>query len=226
MNSVQVRASPWREPFPPTCEPTLRSILGLRSLLCRPRCSLAGRARMRPIALAPPARTRLNISLPPSLLFDRVERTLWHIRPLMTRHYNYSLSRGVCIDLMAPVLAVKSPAFSSQALDHLTVGHGADYEPPRTGVFCLDRPCRLFCVAEVLVADGVESSRMGEPDGLVRVVRKFRSFEEAERANDEFYRSLTKQQCLDILVELVGREQNAAGGRLERVCRVTSLERG
>jgi hypothetical protein len=35
-----------------------------------------------------------------------------------------------------------------------------------------------------------------------KVVRKFRSFQEAEEADREFYRSLTGEQRVDILLEL------------------------
>ena len=61
---------------------------------------------------------------------------------------------------------------------------------------------------------------------MEKAVRKFQSFEEAERAEDEFYRNLTNQQSLDIMVELVGRAQREAGGRLERVCRKSSIKQG
>ena len=64
---------------------------------------------------------------------------------------------------------------------------------------------------------------VAEEGRLQPVVRKFSSFEEADEAEDEFYRKLTNQEALDIMIELVGREQRAAGGRLERVCRITQL---
>ena len=65
---------------------------------------------------------------------------------------------------------------------------------------------------------------MAEPERMEKVVRKFASFEEADKADDAYYASLTNQQCLDIMVELVGRVQRAAGGRLERVCRIIKLK--
>ena len=45
-----------------------------------------------------------------------------------------------------------------------------------------------------------------------KIVRVFSSFEEADQADDEFYKGLTSQQSLDIMVGFVGREQHAAGG--------------
>ncbi len=61
-------------------------------------------------------------------------------------------------------------------------------------------------------------------DRMEKVVRVFKSFEEAERADREYYRSLTPQQRLDILLELVERGNRDAPQRFERVCRVTQLE--
>ena len=55
------------------------------------------------------------------------------------------------------------------------------------------------------------------------MVRKFDSFEEADRADDEYYVSLSPQARLDILLELVGREQVGDIGRLKRVCRIIPL---
>ena len=59
-----------------------------------------------------------------------------------------------------------------------------------------------------------------------RVVAKFSSFQEAERADREYYRSLTPQQRLDLLLELneaFRKEGDAASERLERVYRITEL---
>ena len=55
---------------------------------------------------------------------------------------------------------------------------------------------------------------------MEKVVAKFRSFEEAEKADREFYKKLTPQERLDILLELLshGSEQ-----RLERIYRVTKF---
>ena len=55
-----------------------------------------------------------------------------------------------------------------------------------------------------------------------KTVAKFRSFEEAEQADREFYRNLTPQERLDILLELLN---HAPEQRLERVYRVTKLPR-
>ena len=57
---------------------------------------------------------------------------------------------------------------------------------------------------------------------MEKTVAKFRSFEEAEKADREFYKKMTPQERLDILLELLshGSEQ-----RLERVYRVTKLSR-
>jgi hypothetical protein len=54
-------------------------------------------------------------------------------------------------------------------------------------------------------------------------VRRFDSHTDAEAAHREYYRSLTPQQHLDLLVELVygNRDPNdLASERLERVCRI------
>lgn len=56
-------------------------------------------------------------------------------------------------------------------------------------------------------------------------VRKFKTFAEAEAADREFYRSLTPDQRLEILLELVSQEDGDAPPRLERVYRITPLAR-
>ena len=61
-----------------------------------------------------------------------------------------------------------------------------------------------------------------------RVVRVFRSFEDADEADDEFYADLTPNERVDILLELVERHRSALGEvatRLERVHRFIELAR-
>ena len=61
---------------------------------------------------------------------------------------------------------------------------------------------------------------------MEKVVRKFSSFEEAERADREEYRRMTPQERIDILLALIA--QGRPGGadeRLERVYRVVELPR-
>lgn len=55
---------------------------------------------------------------------------------------------------------------------------------------------------------------------MQKTVAKFRSFEEAEKADCDFYRKLTPEERLKILLDLLphGSEQ-----RLERVYRITKL---
>ncbi len=58
-----------------------------------------------------------------------------------------------------------------------------------------------------------------------RVISKFKSFAEADRADNEYYRSLTPEQRVGILLDLVHRT-NAKNGiepRLERVGRIIQL---
>lgn len=57
---------------------------------------------------------------------------------------------------------------------------------------------------------------------MERVVAKFRSFEEAEKADRAFYKKLTPQERLDILLGLCN---HAPEQRLERVYRVTKFPR-
>ena len=62
---------------------------------------------------------------------------------------------------------------------------------------------------------------------MEKVVKVFRSFEESDRADREYYRNLTPHQRLEILWELNrgwptdGNED--APERLERVCRIIKL---
>lgn len=54
----------------------------------------------------------------------------------------------------------------------------------------------------------------------------FRSFDDADQADDEFYAELTPNERLDILLELVERHRSALGkaaSRLERVHRIVEL---
>ena len=58
-----------------------------------------------------------------------------------------------------------------------------------------------------------------------KVARKFRSFAEADKADREFYQSLTPEQRLDILGELISlANPDETNQRLERVCRVIKLQ--
>jgi len=54
---------------------------------------------------------------------------------------------------------------------------------------------------------------------MEKTLTKSRSFEEAERADRDFYKRLTPQECLAILLELLN---HAPEQRLERVYRVTN----
>ena len=60
---------------------------------------------------------------------------------------------------------------------------------------------------------------------MERVVRIFRSYEEADEADREYFERLTAQQRLDIFLELLwrGRSGNEADERLERVYRIVKL---
>ncbi len=57
-----------------------------------------------------------------------------------------------------------------------------------------------------------------------KIARKFHSFAEAEKADCEFYSSLTPQQRLEILFDLIAvQHPHATEQRLERVCRIVKL---
>jgi hypothetical protein len=64
---------------------------------------------------------------------------------------------------------------------------------------------------------------------MERVAQVFRSFEEAEQADDEYYASLTPEERLDILLTMIERHRSSLGEpaeRFERVYRVVELARG
>jgi len=63
--------------------------------------------------------------------------------------------------------------------------------------------------------------------GLVkRVWAEFASHEDARRSDLAYYRRLSPQQRLDILLELITSfQEDASSQRLERVCRVSQLPR-
>lgn len=69
----------------------------------------------------------------------------------------------------------------------------------------------------------------GKLDSVERELRVFRSFDEADRADDDYYASLSAAECLDITLTLIAahRENTGeAGSRFERVYRVTQLASG
>jgi hypothetical protein len=58
-----------------------------------------------------------------------------------------------------------------------------------------------------------------------KVIRISRSFAEADKADFEYYQSLTPEQRLDILGELISLAQpDETKQRLKRVCRVIKLQ--
>lgn len=61
---------------------------------------------------------------------------------------------------------------------------------------------------------------------MEKKVQKFSSFGEAEKAEREYYRSLTPEQRIEILLELIARyrqRDDESSERLERVYRITKL---
>jgi uncharacterized protein YdeI (YjbR/CyaY-like superfamily) len=60
---------------------------------------------------------------------------------------------------------------------------------------------------------------------MEKAARIFHSFAEAEKAEREYYRSLTPEQRLEILFDLVAAQHpHATEQRLERVCRIIKLQ--
>jgi len=60
---------------------------------------------------------------------------------------------------------------------------------------------------------------------MEKAARVFRSFAEAGKADDEYYRSLSPEQRLEILLDLVKTQQSdEVEQRLERVCRIIKLQ--
>jgi len=59
-----------------------------------------------------------------------------------------------------------------------------------------------------------------------KVAKVFHSFEDADRADEEYYANLTPQERLDILLDLIEQHRRSLGEadqRLERVYRITEL---
>lgn len=64
---------------------------------------------------------------------------------------------------------------------------------------------------------------------MKRTIKVFGSFREADEAESDYYASLTPEQRVELLLELVARYRESLGEsaeRLERVHRVTELSRG
>ena len=64
---------------------------------------------------------------------------------------------------------------------------------------------------------------------LEHVAQVFRSFADADRADEEYYAGLAPQERVDILLELIERYRSSLGQpaeRFERVCRVAELAEG
>jgi hypothetical protein len=62
-----------------------------------------------------------------------------------------------------------------------------------------------------------------------REIKRFRSFDEAEAADAAYYASLSPDERVDVLLELIAAHQEAVGEAtqgLARVCRVVELARG
>ena len=60
---------------------------------------------------------------------------------------------------------------------------------------------------------------------MEKIARVFHSFAEAEKAELEYYRSLTPEQRLEILFDMVHAQQpDESQQRLERVCRIIKLQ--
>ena len=62
-----------------------------------------------------------------------------------------------------------------------------------------------------------------------RGARVFRSFDEADRADEEYYANLSAEERLDVLLEIIERYRSSLGeaaDRFERVHRVVELARG
>ncbi len=87
-----------------------------------------------------------------------------------------------------------------ELLDHLTDEVGEDENHPRASR--LDWSSRFVSI---------------KTSNMQKTVIKFRSFEEAEKADRSFYKKLTPQERLDILLELLS---HGLEHRLERVVRI------
>ncbi|HTA29047.1 MAG TPA: hypothetical protein VK731_01105 [Candidatus Cybelea sp.] len=60
---------------------------------------------------------------------------------------------------------------------------------------------------------------------MEKEARVFHSFAEAGQAEDKYYRSLTPEQRLELLLDLVKAQQpDETEQRLERVCRIIKLQ--
>ena len=58
-----------------------------------------------------------------------------------------------------------------------------------------------------------------------RVASQFHSFAEADKADFEYYQSLTPEQRLEIFGELIARARpEGTDQRIERVCRIVKLQ--
>ena len=60
----------------------------------------------------------------------------------------------------------------------------------------------------------------GYDHGMERRIAVFRGFDEAERADEEYYAALTPQQCVDLLLELIAAHTEELGGAAEGLARV------
>ena len=59
-----------------------------------------------------------------------------------------------------------------------------------------------------------------------KLVRKFETHNEADRAEHEYYRSLTPEQRMDILFQLVEESSDGASEGFKRVYRIVKLDKG
>ena len=63
---------------------------------------------------------------------------------------------------------------------------------------------------------------------MEKVIQVFRSFEDADEADEAYYAGLTSQERLDLLLDIIAAYRESLGEaaeRLERVCRVIELQR-